>query len=96
MYETNNTTEGKMILPTELCEACTNEKGIFETAGNTLECLQDVLDVLDLFLHELDSIPEKRESKRPTPACFKENMTMIEEYAFAIKGDVNKLIKKFR
>lgn len=95
MYETNNTTEAKMV-PKELCEACTNEKGMFETAGNALECLQDVLDVLGLFLRELDATPDKSESRRPTPCCFKENMTMIEDYAFAIKGDVNKLIKKFR
>jgi hypothetical protein len=95
MYETNNTTEAKMI-PTELCEACSNEKGMFETAANTLECLQDVLDVLDQFIREIDATPDKNESRRPTPACFKENMTMIEDYAFAIKGDLNKLIKKFR
>lgn len=95
MYETNNTTEAKMI-PTELCEACSNEKGMFETAVNTLECLQDVLDVLGVFLHELDNTPVVGETGRPKPECFRENMTMIEDYAFAIKGDLNKLIKKFR
>lgn len=95
MYETNNTTDGKMI-PTELCETCSNEKGMFETAVNTLECLQDVLDVLGVFLHELDNTPVVGETCRPKPECFRENMTMIEGYAFAIKGDVNKLIKKFR
>lgn len=95
MYETNNTIEAKMTT-TELCEACSNEKGMFETAVNTLECLQDVLDVLGVFLHELDNSPEKSDLSRPKPECFRENMTMIEDHAFAIKGDVNKLIKKFR
>ena len=71
------------------------EPGIYDRTKETREILTEVLLMLDQFKHEIRcyNIPEGE--KALEPSCFKDEVAYVNELAFAIKGDLLRLIHEF-
>lgn len=72
------------------------EPGIYEVAKETRQALTEVLFMLDEFKREIRDykIPEGEKALEPT--CFRDEMACINSLAFAIKGDLSRLMSEFR
>lgn len=72
------------------------ERGLFSTARETWECLLDICRMLDDFSNEIEVRPEGDISKRQDPESFADTIRQNNDLAFAIRGDLYRLIEKFR
>ena len=71
--------------------------GIFAQMKETDEVLTDIMFMLDMFKHEIRGydIPQG-ECKPAEPTCFRDAIAMVNSKAYAIKGDLERLIGEFR
>lgn len=83
------------------CQADSNEPkevretGIYEKSMDSLKNLRDIYEILELFRREIDSHADTG-AKWSEPTSFVENVQMINDLVYAIKGDLGRLMKLFR
>lgn len=70
--------------------------GIFEQMRETNEVLTEVLYMLDRFKREIRNYPVPEEKCNAIEAtCLRDEVTMVNEKAFAIKGDLERIMAEF-
>jgi hypothetical protein len=71
--------------------------GIFEQVRETDEVLTEIMTMLDQFKHDIRAydIP-KDECKPIEPTCFKDAICIVNSKAWAIKGEIARIIGEFR
>ena len=72
--------------------------GIYEMTKETDEVLTEIMLMLDVFKREIRAyaVPTEGECKPIEPTCFKDSVAMVNSKAFAIKGDLARIIGEFR
>lgn len=71
--------------------------GIFEQMRETDEVLTEIMQMLDLFKREVRSYDIPVDECKPIePTCFKDAVSIVNSKAYAIKGDLARIIGKFR
>lgn len=74
-----------------------NGVGIYGQMLETREVLREVVCMLDQFRREIrsyDEIPDY--GKVDEPSCFRDEVNYVNNLAFAIRGDLARLIDEFR
>lgn len=80
----------------EPCEPITEARGIYNYSNETREVLSEVLEMLCRFRREVGYYDvETKEARANEPTCFKDEVAMIHALAFAIKGDLLRIMKEF-
>ena len=70
--------------------------GIFEQMRETDEVLTEIMCMLDAFKRAIRNYPiPKDEQKVIEPECFRDAVTMVNEKALAIRGDLGRIIGEF-
>ena len=87
-----NACDEKVLLPTNEVR----EPTIFEVANETKATLHEVLEMLCVFSREIENRPDT-EAKlgMPEACCFTDDIHIARDLAFAIRGDLKRLISKF-
>ena len=74
----------------------TKVAGIFEQARQTDKVLAEIMYMLDTFKREIRNYPiPTDEYKEIEPTCFKETVMALNDKAFAIKGDLERILAEF-
>ena len=71
------------------------EETIFETVKETKMALEDIFVMLQDFSRAIEFRPEKEESITPESYCFRDDIRISRELAFAIREDLKRLMAKF-
>ena len=73
----------------------TKEVGIYDQTKETRQVLTEVLFMLDHFKREIRdyNVPEGERAIEPT--CFRDEVSCINNLAFAIRGDLSRLMDEF-
>ena len=71
------------------------ELGIYEQMKETREVLTEVLFTLDQFKREIGNYDIPKDERALEPTCFKEEVSQIKMLAFAIRGDLGRLMDEF-
>lgn len=70
--------------------------GIFEQTRETDAVLTEIMYMLDQFKRAIRNYPvPKDENKISEPACFRDAVTIVNEKAFAIKADLERIVAEF-
>lgn len=70
--------------------------GIFEQTKETDEVLTEIMHMLDRFKREIRNYPVPTDEYKAIEAtCFRDAVTMVNEKAFAIKGDLDRIMAEF-
>lgn len=74
------------------------ERGIYDYTKETRQTLTEILSMLYTFKQEIrdHNIPGPECEKAMEPSCFKEDVALVNDLAFAIKGDLTRLMDEFR
>lgn len=72
------------------------EPGIYERTRETRQILTEVLFMLDEFKREIRNYEIPNDEKAFEPVCFKDEVACVNSLAFAIKGDLSRLMCEFR
>lgn len=95
IYAHTNMDEVSSCNPTEV-KLEVKEPGIFDQMKETRQCLTEVLFMLDQFKHEIRDHKIPTDEKAAEPTCFKDEVACVNSLAFAIKGDLHRLMAEFR
>ena len=75
-------------------EPVISEPGIYVKAMDSLKNLRDIYESLERFRREI-GMHEETAAKWSEPNSFVENVNMINDLTYAIKGDLGRLMKMF-
>lgn len=104
MYDCCNENPNTRNIPNPIPKECfveSNEidstsKGIYATSHDTWKCLLEIIAMLDTFSNEISPRPSGDITKRADPESFIDNINQNCDLAFAIKGDLQRLMNQFR
>lgn len=71
------------------------EVGIYAQTNETRQVLTEILFMLDQFKHEIRNYDVPEGAKNVEPTCFRDEVAYINTLAFAIKGDLSRLMDEF-
>lgn len=71
------------------------EPGIYEQSKETRQILTEVLFMLDQFKREIRDYKIPEGEKALEPSCFRDEVSCINSLAFAIRGDLTRLMDEF-
>lgn len=71
------------------------EPGIYEQTKETRQILTEVLFMLDQFKREIRDYKIPEGENAIEPSCFRDEVACINNLAFAIRGDLTRLMDEF-